>query len=164
MKKPGKCVNCLQLANMYKFLSQDLSSVSLSLCVHFLLGLDLVERSFVMPRDDTTASLSLKLLEPLSRSELREQSVSSLVHCVYCTHPSWMIAREPPLWDAVSPVLNNVAMVADKQESTAVRQVQLHANQAISMAWKMMQGYALTEIKSPLVEGLPVTIRGQLSS
>ena len=48
-------------------------------------------------------------------------------------------------------------MVTNEQVGTTILQIDLHANQSISMAWQMMQCNALAEIKCSLVKRLPVT-------
>ena len=49
-----------------------------------------------------------------------------------------MITSQPALWDAIPPILNNVAVIANEQESATLWQIDLHANQAISVAGQMV--------------------------
>jgi len=76
--------------------------------------------------------------------------------------PCWMVSGQPSLWDTVTPILNDVAMITDEKESSAVRHIDLHPNQAISVARQMMQSDALAEVEIPLVEGLPVEAQLQI--
>ena len=54
-----------------------------------------------------------------------------------------------------------MAVVTDEEERSAFGHVDLHANEAVGMAWKMVKGYALTEVQSSLIEGLPISVRCQ---
>jgi hypothetical protein len=56
-------------------------------------------------------------------------------------------------------VLDHVAVVADEEDCAALRQVDLHSDQAVSVAGKVVERDALAEIKAALVEGLPVPVR-----
>lgn len=53
-------------------------------------------------------------------------------------------------------VLNNMAMVTNEQVGAAVLQIDLHANQSVSVTRQMMQRNALAEVEGSLVKGLPV--------
>jgi len=97
-----------------------------------------------MARNHLTFSRSLQLLQALGALE-----------------PGGMISSQPTLRDTVAPVLDHVAMITDEEEGATVRHVDLHSNQAIGVAWQVMQCNALAEIKSSVVEGLPVSARGQ---
>jgi len=70
--------------------------------------------------------------------------------------PCWMVSRQPTLGDSVTPILDDVAVVADEEESTAVWHIDLHADQAIGVPRQVMQGDALAEVKGSLIESLPV--------
>jgi hypothetical protein len=50
-----------------------------------------------------------------------------------------------------------MAVIRDEEESSTVRQVDLHANQSIGMSRQMMQRNALTEVNRSVVECLPVS-------
>ena len=54
-------------------------------------------------------------------------------------------------------VLNDMAMVTDEEIGSTVLQIDLHANQPVSVSWQMMQRNALAEVECSLVERLPVT-------
>jgi len=49
-----------------------------------------------------------------------------------------------------------MAVVRDEEECATVRQVDLHANQAVGMSRQMMQRDALTEVNRSVVKRLPV--------
>ena len=61
------------------------------------------------------------------------------------------------LCSRVTYILNDVAVVADKEEGAAVVQVYLHADETVRVPGKMMQRDALTEIYRPLVKSLPIS-------
>lgn len=67
-----------------------------------------------------------------------------------------MITSQPTLWDSIAPVLDHMAMIADEEEGSAVAQIKLHADQAVGVAWQVVEGDALAEIEGAVVEGLPV--------
>jgi hypothetical protein len=55
-------------------------------------------------------------------------------------------------------VLNDVAVIADEEDRAALGQVDLHSDQTVSVARKVVQRDALAEIEAALVEGLPVAV------
>lgn len=109
--------------------------------IHLLLILNLIERPLVVSGYHPSPRLPDELLEPLGRSE-----------------PCRVVARQPSLRNAVAPVLDDVTVIADEQERTAVRQVQLHADQAVCVAGEVMEGDALAKVQRSLIEGLPVAV------
>ncbi|HEX3639967.1 MAG TPA: hypothetical protein VHV10_01615 [Ktedonobacteraceae bacterium] len=50
-----------------------------------------------------------------------------------------------------------MAMVTNEQVGTTILQIELHANQSISVTWQMMECNALAEVEGSLVKRLPVT-------
>lgn len=60
-------------------------------------------------------------------------------------------------------ILNYMTMIANKEECACVNHVYLHADQAVCMAWQMVQRDALTKVKSLLIKSFPVAIKSQLS-
>lgn len=112
-----------------------------SLSKNLRLRLQILQRLLVMTRNDLSSRRPLQLLEPLCALE-----------------PRWVITSEPSLGNSITPVLDDVAVIADEEVSAHVRHVDLHANKAVGVSWEMMQRDALTEIKSSLVEGLPVPV------
>lgn len=60
-------------------------------------------------------------------------------------------------------VLNDVAVITNEQERAAVLEIDLHADQAIRVSWKMVQCDALTEVERPLIECLPVPAQTSVS-
>jgi len=73
-----------------------------------------------------------------------------------------MISSQPALWDAITPVFDDVAVVADEQVCATVLQIDLHTDQAVGMAWQVVQSDALAEVEGSFVEGLPVEIELQV--
>jgi len=51
-----------------------------------------------------------------------------------------------------------VAVVTDEEDGSTVRQIDLHANQTVGVAGQVVQGDALAEIETTLIEGLPVAV------
>jgi len=103
------------------------------------LALQRQEAFLVMSWNDTSPRLPLKLLESLSALE-----------------PCGVISSQPALWDAIAPVFDNVAMIADEEEGAAVWHIDLHTDQAICVSWEVMQRDALTEVHILVGECLPV--------
>ncbi len=60
-----------------------------NLGIHILLPLDSQERLLIVAWNDLASRCPHELLQPLRRAE-----------------PRWMISRQPPLWDAVSPLFH----------------------------------------------------------
>jgi len=52
-----------------------------------------------------------------------------------------------------------MAVVADEQICASLRQIDLHANETISVTWQVVKRDALTEVHGPLVERLPIQIQ-----
>lgn len=67
-----------------------------------------------------------------------------------------MVSCEPTLRDTISPVLDDMAVIADEEESSTLGHVNLHANEAVCMSRQMVKSYPLTEVYGSIVEGLPV--------
>lgn len=125
--------------------------------IYVLVLLELQERPFIMAWNDLTTSSPHELLETLRRPE-----------------PRWMVSSQPALRNPIAPlesisilrtlpmqetthILNHVAMIADEQERSILRHIDLHANKSIRVAWKMMQRNALTKVKGSLIKSLPIT-------
>ena len=70
--------------------------------------------------------------------------------------PRIHIPCQPSLWNSISPILDNMAMIADKEEGATIWEIELHSNETISMSWKMVEGDSLTEINRTVVECLPI--------
>jgi len=98
-----------------------------------------------MSWNDLSLGCSLKLLQALSAAE-----------------PSWVVTSQPTLRDTVTPVLNNMAMITDEQESSSLGHVDLHTNQTVSMTRQMVQGDALAKVESLIIECLPVQSQLQI--
>jgi hypothetical protein len=58
----------------------------------------------------------------------------------------------------ITYVLNNMAVIADEEDSAAVGKVDLHSYQTVRVAWEVVQRDALAEVEAALVEGLPVPV------
>lgn len=69
-----------------------------------------------------------------------------------------MITSKPALWNSITPILDDVTMIAHENESAAVWEVDLHANEAISVTRQVVQCDALTEVQRSLVECLPIAV------
>lgn len=67
-----------------------------------------------------------------------------------------MVSSKPALRYSVSPILNDVAMITDEQESPALRHVDLHSYEPICMAGQVMKSDALAEVHHPFIKSLPV--------
>lgn len=137
--------NYTQLCTLSGLLSVACHMAPAYLSIHLLLIFDLIERALIMAGDDTASGLPDKLLESLRGPE-----------------PSRMVTGEPALRDAVSPILDHVAVVADEEEGAAVGKIELHSNQAVRMAWQVVQSDALAEVQCSLVEGLPVSAKSSV--
>lgn len=74
-----------------------------------------------MSRDDLSPRRPLQLLQPLCTPE-----------------PSWMISSQPALGNAIAPVLDDVAVVADEEVGAHVRHVDLHADEAVCVAGEVV--------------------------
>ena len=92
-----------------------------------------------MTWNDLALCRSHKLLQPLGGSE-----------------PRWVVSSKPPLWDSITPllnnvsccplqrsfgktyILNNVAMVTNEQVGATVLQIDLHADQSVCVTWQMV--------------------------
>jgi hypothetical protein len=57
-----------------------------------------------------------------------------------------MIASQPALWNSVSPILNDVAVVGDEEERSTLRHIDLHTNQAVGVTRKMVKRDALAKV------------------
>lgn len=98
-----------------------------------------------MPGDDAALCRGLEALEALRTLE-----------------PGRVVAGEPALRDAVAPVLDDVAVIADEEEGAAVGQVNLHADEAVRVARQVVQRDALAKVNGAFVERLPVEIQLQV--
>lgn len=67
-----------------------------------------------------------------------------------------MISSEPTLGDSWFVVVHDMSVIAYKEESSVVLEVDLHCNETICVTWKMVKGEALGEIYGSIVEGFPV--------
>lgn len=56
-------------------------------------------------------------------------------------------------------VLDHMAMIADKEDRSALGQIDLHSDQTVRVSWEVVQSDALAEVEAALVEGLPVPNR-----
>ena len=72
-----------------------------------------------------------------------------------------MVTSQPALWNTIAPVLDNVAVIAHEDDCAVIEEIDLHANQTVSVSWQMVQGDALAEVECSLVKGLPVTANCQ---
>ena len=97
------------------------------------------EGSLVVAWNHFSTRETFDVLEALGTAEpeqiVSESSWGDL--CVYFTvlHlPSRMVSCKPALRYAISPVLNDMAMITDEQESPTLRHVDLHAYEAIGVA------------------------------
>ena len=55
-----------------------------------------------------------------------------------------------------------MAVIANEQKSSAVRQVDLHSDETLCMTWKVMQRDPLTEVHGPFIERLPVQVQPEV--
>lgn len=114
------------------------------------------ENVLIVPRNDSALCDSLQLLQ----AELAPA-------------PGWMITSQPPVRDTISPLISlereshlglkvktyvfgNMGVVTDKEPSSRVEHVDLHAHQAVGMARKMVQRDALAKVHGLGVKRLPV--------
>ena len=67
-----------------------------------------------------------------------------------------MITCQPPLRDPISPVLNDVAVIADEEEGAAVAEVELQGDETVRVAGEVVQRDALTEIDGLVGKSFPV--------
>ena len=92
-----------------------------------------------MAGDDTTTGDAFQVLQALGAAE-----------------PCWVVSSQPALRNAIAPVLNHVAVIADEEDRSTVGQVDLHTDQTVGVAGQVVQGDALAEVEAAFVEGLPV--------
>lgn len=101
---------------------------------YFRLRLELEEGLFIMSRDDLALRNPLEVLEALSAPKPR-RVVSSQPTLRYTVAPlletsaRWKTGR----CTRVTYVLNHMAVVTDEKESSSLRHVDLHSNQAVGM-------------------------------
>lgn len=58
----------------------------------------------------------------------------------------------------ITYILNDMAMVTDKEEGTCLEHVDLHSNQTIRMPRQVVESDALTKVQALIRKGFPVPI------
>lgn len=58
----------------------------------------------------------------------------------------------------ITYILNDMAMVTDKEEGTRLKHVDLHSNQTIRMPGQVVESDALTKVQALIREGFPVSV------
>jgi len=73
-----------------------------------------------------------------------------------------MVSGQEALGNAILEILANMVVIASKDESTAILEVDLHPNQAFGVSRKVMKLDPLAEIDTPLVKDFPVEIEVEI--